>query len=114
MARKVIHWSITDPETEISCSKQEDSVTSKLQNLQLDLELRFHMWIAQKNLKDYILKNYKPGISLYDHSVYKIVITFCFPKYDKNCSYQLYAIAAEVGLEISEKDRQSSSKHLKF
>lgn len=43
MARQVIQWPITDPETEISCSKQEDSVTLKLQNLQLDLELRFHM-----------------------------------------------------------------------
>lgn len=38
---QVIHWSITDQETEISCNKQENSVT--LENLQLDLELRFHM-----------------------------------------------------------------------
>lgn len=114
VVRQVILWSTTDPETEISCNQKENSVTSKLWNLQLDLELRFHMWIAQKNLKDYILKNYKPAISPYDHSVYKIVITFCFVKYDKNSSNQLHANSAEAELEVSEKGRLSSLKYPKF
>lgn len=72
------------------------------------------MWTAQKKLQNFIVKNYEPSISFYDHSVYKIVKTFCFAKYDKNSSNQLHAIPAEAGLEVSEKVSWSYLKHMKF